>query len=217
VFKESAEIDFGEGFQQYAWRVSPKILTEKLSALNGEPVASRLILNNVLYISRDMGKTLVNLMKCLADCLDMPESAARSIQAAEIEQAMLTNLLLSQLETPDVRPPGHNGLAAPRQVKAVESYIEAHWNEPLEIEAVAAVTGVGVRTMFRTFRRFRGYSPTEFLKRVRLRKAEEMLRAAGPDRRITDIAYACGYTTLSSFTRDFVAAFGRPPSELLKG
>jgi transcriptional regulator GlxA family with amidase domain len=56
---------------------------------------------------------------------------------------------------------------APRQVRQAEEYIEANRDRPISLEDLAAVTGVSMLSLFRSFKQSRGYSPLEFAKRVR--------------------------------------------------
>jgi len=49
------------------------------------------------------------------------------------------------------------------------------------------------------------------LNELRLRKAAELL-ARGGDRRISDIAFDCGFNDLSYFNRSFRRRFGLTPS-----
>ena len=101
------------------------------------------------------------------------------------------------------------------QVRLVEDYIEANWNQAITIEVLAAVSGASARSIFHSFRHSRGYSPKVFLKSVRLRHAERMLAQADPNSSVTAVALACGFLNLGHFARDYRATFGVLPSETL--
>jgi transcriptional regulator GlxA family with amidase domain len=68
---------------------------------------------------------------------------------------------------------------------------------------------------FRQFRKDRGYSPANFIKRVRLNRAKEMLERANGTI-ITEIAFKCGFPNAGHFARDFRLAFGVLPSDTLR-
>jgi AraC-like DNA-binding protein len=57
--------------------------------------------------------------------------------------------------------------AAPWQVRRVEEYIETNWHGPITLEDLADVAGVSAFSLFRSFKKVRGYSPLEFAARVR--------------------------------------------------
>jgi transcriptional regulator GlxA family with amidase domain len=57
--------------------------------------------------------------------------------------------------------------AAPWQVRQAEEYIEANAGRAVTLEELAEATGVSTLSLFRTFKRSRGYSPLEFAERVR--------------------------------------------------
>jgi transcriptional regulator GlxA family with amidase domain len=104
---------------------------------------------------------------------------------------------------------------APRQVRSAEEFIEANWNEPISLEAIAAATEVSIRSLFRNFRQSRGYSPMEFLKQVRLRRAHELLERPNGATSVTEVAFHCGFGDLSRFSKYYFQAFGERPSDTL--
>lgn len=59
--------------------------------------------------------------------------------------------------------------AAPWQVRKAEEYIDANWQQPITLKDLAEVTGVSALSLFRTYKRARGYSPLEYAMRVRSR------------------------------------------------
>ena len=69
--------------------------------------------------------------------------------------------------------------SAPSTVRAVEEFIEANWDKPIDIEAMTSVAKVSARSLFRQFKKDRGYSPADFAKRIRLDHAREMLEQSG--------------------------------------
>jgi transcriptional regulator GlxA family with amidase domain len=55
----------------------------------------------------------------------------------------------------------------------------------------------------------------QYLRRQRLWLARRRLEQAPPGSTLSDIAYSCGYLSVSSFRRDFQARFAVAPSTLL--
>lgn len=104
---------------------------------------------------------------------------------------------------------------ASRQVRRAEAFIEANCTRPLSIDEIELATGVSARNLYRAFQRCRGYTPQDFLRQMRLRRADAMLRA--PDTiSVTDVALSCGLSDLSRFSREFARTFGATPSTILR-
>jgi len=74
---------------------------------------------------------------------------------------------------------------------------------PVTIESLASATGTSARSIFRYFKNTHGCTPMEFAKRVRLRRAREMLLSGEPGTSVTGIAFACGFQNLGHFARDY--------------
>ena len=103
-------------------------------------------------------------------------------------------------------------MAAPRQVRLVEAHIEANWEKPFLIEDMVAITGSSARSIYRAFRSSRGYSPSEFVKRQRLIQARSLLQNPDSMTTVTQVAFACGFSDVSRFSKEFSKAYGEPPS-----
>ena len=105
---------------------------------------------------------------------------------------------------------------APWQVKRVEEWIDAHWRGPVSIENLAEVSGSSVRSIFAAFKRSRGYTPMDYLKRVRLHAARGMLLVAQLGATVTGIGLACHFSNMGHFAREYQQQFGEMPSETLR-
>jgi AraC-like DNA-binding protein len=152
------------------------------------------------------------LVNVLTDELEDETSAMSPLVIAEIEQAILVAYLCGSSHNYSALLERRVADAAPWQVRRVEDYIEANWDRPPSTEAIAAAADISARTVFRTFRERRGFSPTTFLKQVRLRKAQEMLIRAAKDASVTSVAFACGFGNLGHFANDYRRVLeSRPP------
>jgi transcriptional regulator GlxA family with amidase domain len=107
-------------------------------------------------------------------------------------------------------PTGDTPLA-PRYIRLVEDYIDAHLADPIGLDDLLAVAGSSARTLQTGFLRYRGTTPMRFLRDRRLDHARtEILRRPGV--RVTDIAVECGFSHLGRFAQQYCARFGEPPS-----
>ena len=98
----------------------------------------------------------------------------------------------------------------PRFVRLV-AYLQAHLDEPLEIEALARLAGVSARQLDRLFARLFGESPRACLRRLRLERAARQLRTSR--RRVLNIALDAGFNSHEAFTRSFAHRFGCNPAD----
>lgn len=88
--------------------------------------------------------------------------------------------------------------------------IERDLSEPLDLDALAASLTIGVRQLERRFAADVGSTPSAYAGRLRMARARWML--AHTDRRITTIAYDCGFGDSAYFSRVFKNANGVSPS-----
>lgn len=98
----------------------------------------------------------------------------------------------------------------PRVAKAL-TYIRHHAHERIDVNTVLANIRTDRRSLSERFRKVCGRSVLEEIYRVRLELARQHLSLG--NRKIADIADACGYRTVDDFTRRFRAATGMRPSD----
>lgn len=90
--------------------------------------------------------------------------------------------------------------------------MEENLEAPLNIAVIAKMTGTSVRQLERAFMAEMKVSPNEFYRRMRLRYARWMLLNTA--RKVTDIAYECGFADAAHFIRVFREAYGVTPGKL---
>ena len=97
------------------------------------------------------------------------------------------------------------------RLKAVLMILEKRFTEPdFSAQKLAAAAGLSERYVNELLFKA-GASFTLRLNELRLRKAAELL-ARDADRRISDIAFDCGFNDLSYFNRCFRRRFGLTPT-----
>ena len=67
------------------------------------------------------------------------------------------------------------------------------------------MTNVSARSLFSAFKAGRGYSPMDFVKRVRLSRARQKLSGPDAETSVTGIAYECGFGNPGHFAIDYRA------------
>ncbi|ARR52812.1 AraC family transcriptional regulator [Rhizorhabdus wittichii DC-6] len=131
------------------------------------------------------------------------------------EEALFTALLMSRRHSLS----GYMQAGAsvvPRAVKRAEDYIAAHAGEDIGIADLVAASEVSNRTLFESFRRFRGVTPMQYLRRYRLDRVREELLDPGSDVSVTDVAMRWNFDQLGRFSSYYASVFGEKPSQTLR-
>ena len=135
---------------------------------------------------------------------------------AGFEKAMITLMLygLNHNLSEILRLPDQN--AGLRKVRMVEEYIVEHAAEPIDVTTIAQLTGQSANSIYRAFQRYRDYTPTQFLRSVRLDMARQRLQLSAPPASVSTIALQCGFTHLGRFSMAYKQRFGESPSDTLR-
>jgi AraC-like DNA-binding protein len=105
---------------------------------------------------------------------------------------------------------GYNGAESARIWKA-RNFIHAHSNEDLSLGKVAKVANTSANYFSEKFKEATGINFVKYVARTRYEKTVILLRDA--DLRISEIAFACGFESLSQFNRIFKKFSGKSPTE----
>ena len=93
--------------------------------------------------------------------------------------------------------------------------IDEHLNdEDFGVDAMADAMFMSKSSLYRKIKALTGLSPVEFIRNIRLKRAYQMLQEE--DVTITDVAYACGFSTPRYFSTCFKTEFGITPTEFKK-
>jgi AraC-like DNA-binding protein len=88
-----------------------------------------------------------------------------------------------------------------KRIAKVLQYLHAHYASPVTLAELVKRSGFSQAQFERRFSKILGCTPIDYLLRVRIRAAREMLEQS--DRTITDIAVAVGFYDHSHFTKTF--------------
>lgn len=117
----------------------------------------------------------------------------------------------------DIRPSGgpqraglveRYGVSDPAVIQAVEM-MENHVADPLSLDQLANLCGLGTRQLNRLFRQKLGVSTMAFYRSLRLEKARNLLEQSVLS--ITEIALASGFASSAHFSTAFKTQFGHSP------
>lgn len=208
-------LDYEEDSEHLVLRIKSAAIRRKLTALLGAAPKGDISFAPVVSIDLPHTRALRRLLGFLVEQLDDSESALPNFAIKELKQAIVTTFLFANRHAYSHLLDREMPAAAPFQVRLIEEYIAAHWNETLTIEKFCEITDHSARAIFKAFKQSRGYSPMAFVKQVRLKRAHEMLSAADPKTSVTGVAFTCGFSNLGHFAKDYRETFKERPSETL--
>lgn len=96
-------------------------------------------------------------------------------------------------------------------IKRAREYIHEHQTEDLSLGQVAKAVNTSTFYFCKIFKKYTGISFTDYLSRVRIEKAKNLL--LNPNLRVSEIAYEVGFQSLTHFNRVFKRILGQSPTE----
>lgn len=158
--------------------------------------------------------------RCTLLLMDALAFADRSVAiAGEVNPILrlddLIRRLMVMLLVPDLLEPVEPAAVADEQPFLHASLVEwllAHLDEPISLSDMEQRSHYSRRSLQVAFKRRFGCGPMQWLRRQRLAKARELLERPGSCSSLLEVALACGYLTVASFSRDYLARYGERPS-----
>ncbi len=97
-------------------------------------------------------------------------------------------------------------------VKRLDSIVYSRLGEQdLSVDKVAGLLHLGRTIFYKKVRGTTGYTPNEYIRVIRLRKAAELLKES--EKNVSEVAYAVGFDNPYYFSKCFKEQFGMPPSQ----
>ena len=94
-------------------------------------------------------------------------------------------------------------------IHLAEQYIKRHYAKNLSVDGIARSVGMSKSYFLHKFTEQTGTSPIAYLNSYRILQAAEMLKSTNIP--ISEIAYNCGFHTLSHFNKQFQKQFNQSP------
>ena len=90
-------------------------------------------------------------------------------------------------------------------------FIEDHQAEPLSLGRIAQVANISRHYFCKMFKKATGMNFIDYLSRVRVEKSKTLL--LNPNSRVSEVAFACGFQSMTNFNREFKRIVGRSPTQ----
>jgi AraC-like DNA-binding protein len=148
------------------------------------------------------------------DLKQLEEAYYRSRVLSQDQYAGLIRLLeifSQQLSAMANRITVQDAEAEPPMIRRAEAYIAGHYGDPVDLEEMARAMHVSTFYFCKMFRKATGLTFTDYLGRVRVEKAKNLL--LNPHLRVSEIAYTVGFQSLTHFNRVFRKITGEAPTD----
>ena len=100
--------------------------------------------------------------------------------------------------------------AEPVEIWKARKFIEEHASEELSLKKVSRAVSISGNYLSEKFKSVTGINFVEYVARVRFENACDLMKNG--DRRISEIAFAVGFQSLSQFNRVFKRFSGKSPT-----
>ena len=131
------------------------------------------------------------------------------LYADHLKHALVLHLL--SLEENQRTEISSRHVLSPAVLKRVVDRMEADTAKDWDLESLAAESGYSRNQFLRLFNSTTGTTPHQYLLRLRINKAQTMLRHSSEN--LLDVALACGFSGHAHFSRVFRQLLGMTPSE----
>ncbi|WP_163560397.1 AraC family transcriptional regulator [Halomonas sp. NO4] len=186
-------------------RLDPALLSEMVMTMGeaSQPAGDSAVPMDAVVMTVGMQGAVQRLVQSLHDAAEtaaMGEARVRDVvfEALKGEQgAAMKALVLNQ---------GHYS-----RIVQVLSRLHANYAEAVSVEALASEANMSPSTFHQHFKRIAHASPLQYLKRLRLIKAQQLLVQEACN--VSQAAAAVGYRSAAQFSRDYRRYFGVPPQQ----
>jgi AraC family L-rhamnose operon regulatory protein RhaS len=140
------------------------------------------------------------------------ESHANNLMSAALSELLFQQLIV-ELWRGKINDLGI--LSKDDKVISCITYINKHYNKPLNIEALADYAYLSSRSLSKEIKRVTGMNFNQYLHFIRAKNAMSLLM--NTDRSITDIAFDVGYSDSNYFSTKFKQVLNKKPSDIREG
>lgn len=189
--------------------VSRAALSSAAEMLGGDVAPRHFGFDTRFHLDDEAGRPLTGLV-CYMLNQAVAGPAGREALGAPLASLLAHHLLINHSQV--LRERGKPQAAiAPFYVRRAENFMIAHAEEDISLGLLADHAGVSVRTLTAGFRRYRGASPLERLRDIRLDRVRALLleREAAS---VTEAALRLGFNHLGRFAAVYRERFGESPS-----
>jgi AraC-like DNA-binding protein len=154
------------------------------------------------------GETTAELLEACPRLVDLLETPQDIPFLSGLIQHEIIYRILRGPEGARLRAIATLGDQSHRTAKAI-AWVRTNYAQPLRVEDLAKIAGMGVSTLHHHFRALTAMSPLQYQKQLRLHAARERMLMDGLH--AASVAFEVGYESASQFNREYRRFLGQPP------
>ncbi|TMP82030.1 AraC family transcriptional regulator [Pseudoalteromonas phenolica] len=162
-----------------------------------------------LFVSENTDALSCTLTR-LVDCL------SSKLQSDVIGKGLIREVFYYVLQGPQASPlfdlVSHNTHMS--KMERILKHLHNHYDDKLDVEQLASMANMSPSTFHRNFKQITASSPIQYVKKLRLSKAKDLLQDQGL--KVKQAAAQVGYESATQFSREFTRYFGLSPSDYAK-
>jgi AraC-like DNA-binding protein len=217
-FHDELTMRWTPGMRQLMLTIEKPRLERYLQNLLNEPVRRPLRFHPRVDLAgngQGIAAAVLTLRRALEQC---GKSEPSPVLAADIEQTVLTTLLLTLPHNYSDAIFSAKALPSPRVVRRVVDLVDSAPQKAFTVADLASHVGVSERSLHSAFRRQLGTSPMSYVRHRRLEQAHDALLHLDPSAgtTVTDVALQFGFTHTGRFAAAYRQRFGESPSTTLR-
>ncbi|MBN9512540.1 MAG: AraC family transcriptional regulator [Alphaproteobacteria bacterium] len=186
------------------------------SRLGTEEEGLKQYLEHGLVVSGPSSIWGAHLAYALDHAVELSSSGVDTNATSHLLDEYLYLIFCQELATQaQLRDTDQQYVAIPLALKTAEAFVIDNVVRAPSVKEVAVEAGLSVRSLHTLFVKFRGMSPSEFIRERRLIGIRNALRHAKSNATISEVATFWGYHNFGNFAAAYKKRFGELPSETL--
>ena len=210
-------VDRSAGSGVLLLRAGCDTLEERIREMTGRVPDEPIVFDRSVSIDAGVGAHLRRLIaRIIHDTEADADLLSNPLLRTGLDEMLLNTMLALPHNFSSLMLLGESLGVGQRLVRRAEEYLEAHASDAITISDVVAECGCSRRALFNAFRRYRGYTPMQFLAESRLHSARRALLESSSTDSVASIAKACGFFHMGRFSIAYRKRFGETPSTTLR-
>jgi len=203
--------------KQVMVKVDRSVIEQYLMKHAGIHLNAPLEFNPLINFDVENGKLIKDFILMLLGQADQCPGLISDKQLSSEFERILLGLILNNIDhNYSSRLLNDHRVIVPKSVKRVQAYIEENFSEQLTLENIVEAAGCSERALYSAFKQFLGVTPLCYLKNIRFEKVRQSLKNSDGCKKVSEIAFVCGFTHMGRFSSEYIKRYGERPSDTLK-